>query len=211
MLAQCALVRSCRMRRRLARCGLVALWAAQRGCSSPGTSSSRKNAVDSEAPLCEAVAAVPPDSLFELEGLREYRDRHLRPLLDEKRRQLRSVTAVKAQCEAAARWYPDYYAAALFVLLSAQAATLFYWVYFLFDWNLVEPVTYLLGYGGVWVGIACYGATRREFTYDACREMITAYHLRRLYCRHHVDVALWQQLVAEVELLETQVRGLEGV
>lgn len=66
----------------------------------------------------------------------------------------------------------DHWAVAGLTYLVAQTGLLFHWVYYQFDWNLVEPITYLLGYSVVWLSIGCFFKTGQEFTYDAIRNMI---------------------------------------
>ncbi|EAN97585.1 hypothetical protein TcCL_NonESM06542 [Trypanosoma cruzi] len=194
--------------------GVAAMEFVRRECSSRSVGKNRRvgcgGGLEDMETRINAVSTVPGDSLFTLEGLCNYRESHLRPLLIQKRHALQQMTEIKTRCEAVALRYANYYAAGLFVLLTAQAVTLFYWVYFLFDWNLVEPMTYLLGYGGVWVAIACYATTQRDFTYEACMEMIAAYYISRLYRQNNFDLQLWQRLTAEVRLLEERLRGLEG-
>ncbi|ESL06355.1 hypothetical protein TRSC58_05973 [Trypanosoma rangeli SC58] len=175
-----------------------------------GSTTGRGGSADDTVHYPDAVTIVPGDSLLTSEGLRNYRDCYLRPLLLQKRQALRQLTGIKTRCETVALQYADYCTAGFFVLLTAQAVTLFYWVYFLFDWNLVEPITYLLSYSAVWLAIACHATTQRDLTYEACTEMITAHYRFVLYRRHNFDVQLWRQLTAEVELLEERLRGLEG-
>ncbi|RNF15432.1 uncharacterized protein Tco025E_05535 [Trypanosoma conorhini] len=219
MFASCLVVRAgykCRFAcpRRRVQGAAAMLFARAACCGRPGSerrSMCRGGSADNTAPHPGALAIVPGDSLLTSEGLRSYRDGYLRPLLLQKRHALQQLTGIKTHCELVSLQYADYYAAGVFVLLTAQAVTLFYWVYFLFDWNLVEPITYLLGYGGVWLAIACHAATQRDFTYEACTGMIAAHYLSLLHRRHNFDVQLWQRLTAEVELLEERLRGLEGV
>lgn len=44
------------------------------------------------------------------------------------------------------------------ILLIVQFIVLFRWVFVVFDWNLVEPMTYFIAYTAVWVGLVfhCY-------------------------------------------------------
>ena len=55
-----------------------------------------------------------------------------------------------------------------FLFLLAQNAVLFQWVFITFDWNLVEPMTYFLGYtANTWLALVFFKSTGRDFTYDA--------------------------------------------
>jgi hypothetical protein len=56
---------------------------------------------------------------------------------------------------------------ATFFLLCAQNAVLFQWVFVTFDWNLVEPMTYFLGYSAnTWLAMVFFKSTGRDFSYD---------------------------------------------
>ena len=54
-----------------------------------------------------------------------------------------------------------------FAFLCTQFGVLANWVFVSFDWNLVEPVTYFLGYTLVWMGVVFFRLTGKDFTYDA--------------------------------------------
>lgn len=69
---------------------------------------------------------------------------------------------------------------AVFSVLLAQFVVLFNWVFVVFDWNLVEPMTYFLGYTPVWMGVVMYYATGQEFTYDTCRSLLYGWRRRKL-------------------------------
>eukprot|EP01062_Namystynia_karyoxenos_P007758 TRINITY_DN12723_c0_g1_i5.p1 TRINITY_DN12723_c0_g1~~TRINITY_DN12723_c0_g1_i5.p1 ORF type:complete len:345 (+),score=69.55 TRINITY_DN12723_c0_g1_i5:39-1073(+) len=43
---------------------------------------------------------------------------------------------------------------------------------FAFDWTLVEPITFFMGYSVLWFGMAWYFASGREFSYDRARAVI---------------------------------------
>jgi hypothetical protein len=75
----------------------------------------------------------------------------------------------------------DHWAVGGLLFLVAQTGLLFHWVYFRFDWNLVEPITYLLGYSVVWLSIACFFKSGEEFTYDSIRAMVAERKRARLW------------------------------
>ena len=79
--------------------------------------------------------------------------------------------------------------AGIFTLLGAQFMVLFNWVFFVFDWNLVEPVTYFLGYSCTWFGIMFYAATGVEWSYDSTRAYLQQRQLGKLLRRQGVDAA----------------------
>lgn len=95
--------------------------------------------------------------------------------------------------------------------LFAQTTTLFVWTYDTFDWNLVEPITYLLGYGLVWLSVLLYFCTGRDFTYSQVREIVAGRARDRLCEQNGFDLEAYRRVVAEVSDLEFAVEGLGAV
>ena len=87
------------------------------------------------------------------------------------------------QIEARVTKHLDHWAVGGFLYLVAQTGLLFHWVYYRFDWNLVEPITYLLGYSVVWLSIACFFRTGQEFSYDSIRSLVGDRKRRQLWSK----------------------------
>lgn len=92
--------------------------------------------------------------------------------------------------------------------LAAQFAVLFNWVFFVFDWNLVEPVTYFLAYTCVWAGVVFYGHTGTEWSYDSTREVLEAWRRDTVLASLKVDPAARQALLDEIATLEAERKRL---
>ena len=104
-------------------------------------------------------------SLLTINGLRAHREQLVeRQTAIEK--QLEPLRALKGQLDQQAARHPDLAMGGMGLYLCAQTALLFHWVYFRFDWNLVEPITWLLGYSVTWLALAMYFKTGKEFTFD---------------------------------------------
>ncbi|KAH9597557.1 Calcium uniporter protein [Trypanosoma melophagium] len=204
-------------------CGGLTLWAARRECSSqknytpPFNSNNRNKKNDQKSPMDDGITHISRDnsltsaSLLTLDGLHHYRDIYIQPLLQKKRTELQRLTAKTQMCEVAAERYADRYTVFIFLLFTTQTLILFYWVYVRFDWDLVEPITYLLSYAGVWAGIAYYSAMRQELTYLTFRQMLIARCRHRLWRKHNIDMKLHDKLQAEVQLLGRWSESLEGL
>lgn len=98
-----------------------------------------------------------------------------RALLDRQQALLarvRTLDDLVVQAEAKAARHVLCATLAVFGTLVAQTCVLFYWVFDKFDWNLVEPMTYFLGYTPVWLGVVYYFKTGNEFTYDNLRDSL---------------------------------------
>jgi hypothetical protein len=116
----------------------------------------------------------------------------------------------KAELDAAAAKYPDRHAWGIFAYLVAQNAVLFQWTFYQFDWNLVEPITYLLGYSVTWLCTLVYFAFGKEFTYDALRDHLTARRRDALYAANDFDVARFRTLEArQSRLSAARLRNVE--
>lgn len=143
--------------------------------------------------------------------LRAHRAATLLPLLEQKRAELGELDARKALCEREAESHAQRGMLFLFAAFALQTAVLFDWTYIHFDWNLVEPITYLLGYSLTWVAIWWYGNLQREFSMDSLRDYVRGRRLERLYAQRGVCPARHRQLREEVGALERRCRALEGV
>jgi hypothetical protein len=122
--------------------------------------------------------------------------------------QLAEMDRVKAALDNDARCRAHRAIQTVFALLVAQFGVLFYWVFVIFDWNLVEPVTYFLGYTGTWLSVVFYGRTGMEFTYDAAREWVRLRMAKRLYARGGFDTARYAALQATLKRLWKERRKL---
>jgi hypothetical protein len=96
----------------------------------------------------------------------------IRHVLAEKRAERNDLRAKLAAARAAASRRTKLLGLAVGVYLLAQFVVCFNWVFFIFDWNLVEPVTYFIGFSCAWLSIAFYTLTGREWTYAATFEVM---------------------------------------
>ncbi|KAJ9446115.1 hypothetical protein DIPPA_27866 [Diplonema papillatum] len=86
---------------------------------------------------------------------------------------LANLDAIKSKIDEVARRHPDHFAGAGVVGMVGLWGLLFWMVFgeavfggetFVFDWNLVEPITYFLGYSIVWFGVVFYYFTGMGIT-----------------------------------------------
>lgn len=152
--------------------------------------------------------AVPSDSTA---ALRAARDGDLRATLTAKRAALAELERTKEVCDKLAYHYPDKFMKRLFAFLVLQAVVLYDWTYVHFDWNLVEPITYLVGYSATWIAIAWYGTMQHEFGYASLRSFLQTRKRDKLYKAKQFDPQAYEALRAEVAQLDRIVRSLEGL
>jgi hypothetical protein len=95
------------------------------------------------------------------------------------------------------------------VYVVAQTALLFHWVYQKFDWGLVEPITYLLNFSCVWLGVGIYMSGGANFTYDDLR---TRYEEKRMAVERARDprIPTVEELEAAQAECDTMARLLEA-
>ncbi|EKG06813.1 hypothetical protein TCSYLVIO_002074 [Trypanosoma cruzi] len=129
--------------------------------------------------------------------------RDLRRFLRQKREELAPLLAEKHRIEAVVdNRYVPLLGCLVLAFLVTQFVVLFRWVFIVFDWNLVEPMTYFLGYTVVWAGIVFHCYYARELTWETMLDTVA--HRRRvhLYEKAGIDVK-------KVERLQREVCGIE--
>ena len=90
--------------------------------------------------------------------------------------------------------------------LAAQFALLFNWVFFTFDWNLVEPVTYFLVYTVVWAGLVFYAQTGRSFSYDEIVAVLEERKKTKLCAKYQFDYSKYTELIDELDKAKEELR-----
>ena len=125
----------------------------------------------------------------------------LKAILDQKEAELFRLEKAKQAIDIAALRKVDRVAWVVLVYLLGQGGLLFYWVYFKFDWNLVEPITYLLGYSASWLGLVCYLTCGHDFCFDAWRARLLRMYECRLYRKHSFNSSKYNALHNELQAL----------
>lgn len=97
---------------------------------------------------------------------------------------LRAALTTQKESEAAiverAARFVDRMFCTCFVLLVAQYGVLFHWVFIMFDWNLVEPMTCFLGMTVAWTGVALHYYNGIDFSYECLRGRLIEWRARKL-------------------------------
>ena len=150
------------------------------------------------------TASVPASALFNGANFATYQAKQARALADATTRH-GELNVTKLELDAQAEKYPDRHAWGIFAYLVVQNAVLFQWTYFQFDWNLVEPITYLLGYAVTWLCTLVYFAFGKEFTYDGLRSHLTEQRRESLYASSDFDIRKFRALEARRSRLAAQI------
>jgi calcium uniporter protein, mitochondrial len=125
--------------------------------------------------------------------------------LDAARAELQQLQAQKDQLDRLAYARADriiYSLAAYLVLQGAVVARLTWWE---LSWDIMEPVTYMLTFGGSMLAVLYFTLNKTEFTYDAWRATLARKRMSKLYARNDFDEAMYHRLQHEIAELEHRV------
>ncbi|KAH9600139.1 Calcium uniporter protein [Trypanosoma melophagium] len=129
--------------------------------------------------------------------------RELQVLLQHRREELELLQVAKKQIDTAIdnKYLPLLRYLSLAFLL-VQFYILFRWVFVVFDWNLVEPMTYFLGYTVVWASIVFHCYYEKEFTWEAFLDVFAQRRRERLYRKAGVDAVSIEKKQQQVQMIE---------
>ncbi|KAL7704618.1 Mitochondrial calcium uniporter [Lotmaria passim] len=94
-----------------------------------------------------------------------------------------------------------------FALLSLQFIVYFNWIFFVFDWNLVEPTTYFLGYTSVFFSLVYhyYRCGKDDFTWKNLFEYMAHREAEKMYAEKKVNVKAVAQLQRRVADIKAEL------
>jgi len=92
-----------------------------------------------------------------------------------------------------------------FTYFVTQTGGLSYLVWGKYDWGIMEPFTYFVGFSGVLLGYAFYSLLKKEYTYFTVQEILAERKLGKLFAKQNFDVARYNFLEAEIKRLNRQL------
>ncbi|SYZ63863.1 Protein_of_uncharacterised_function (plasmid) [Leishmania braziliensis MHOM/BR/75/M2904] len=94
-----------------------------------------------------------------------------------------------------------------FVILVTQLVVYFHWIFFVFDWNLVEPTTYFLSYTGVFCSLVYHYHRCGEdgFTWRNTFQHLANRKAEKTYAKQQLDVAGMAQLQRRIALIKREL------
>ncbi|ORC86151.1 uncharacterized protein TM35_000301910 [Trypanosoma theileri] len=129
--------------------------------------------------------------------------RELGILLQERREELASLLDTKKRIDTAIeKKYIPLLRYLTLIILIVQFSILFRWVFMVFDWNLVEPMTYFLGYTVVWASIVFHCYYEKEFTWETLFSVCAQRRRERLYRKAGVDAVRVEEKQQQVQMIE---------
>lgn len=159
-----------------------------------------KMAADSAAPTSAAATGSQPRVL-----LADHTVRELQALLADAERTIAPAVARKAAIDKHAYGvYLPLLKYGTFAFLTVQFVVYFNWIFFVFDWNLVEPTTYFLAYTGVFCSLVYhyYRCGEDGFTWKNLFQHLVHRRAEKLYAKAKLDVddlAQVQRLTARIK------------
>ncbi|CUG89244.1 Hypothetical protein, putative [Bodo saltans] len=128
--------------------------------------------------------------------------------IEELKKQLAPLEALEAEIDRRATAHSTRVITCIGAALAVQFAVLFNWVFVVFDWNLVEPVTYFLGYTVIWWSLVFYKRTGRDFSYEGIIEELKERKQAKLQKSLKLDANKLEELRSEIVTLEQKLRKL---
>ncbi|KAF4703693.1 hypothetical protein FOZ62_011415, partial [Perkinsus olseni] len=138
-------------------------------------------------------SSAPPDS-GDIERLTALKDQRRRLRASEE--EIRSLALRKT----------NKYAIGGVVLFSVEWALVYYGTYFLYGWDVMEPITYLLALLDVIVTYGFFMLWREDYSPKTLQQVIYSRHERKLSESRGFDLKLQQAVEREIRLLEDRLK-----
>ncbi|XP_029393718.1 calcium uniporter regulatory subunit MCUb, mitochondrial isoform X2 [Mus pahari] len=117
-------------------------------------------------------------AVLHLEEFQKRQERHLMAKIDHLQEQLRPLEQVKAAIEARSEANTSGLLWAGLALLSVQGGALAWLTWWVYSWDLMEPVTFFLSFANSIVFFAYFIITRQNYTYSSLwsRQLLQFFH-----------------------------------
>ena len=144
-------------------------------------------------------------------GVPSFSDRtyYLRTRLRKKSSEIAAMAGLKRECDLAAHASAQRVAYAGFAGMVGWGAMV-WWLTFMtsLGWDVMEPVTYLVGLVGIIGGYAWFLYNRREASYAAAMNVTVSKRQNKLYELRGFDLRRWEWLVDECKGLRDEIRRI---
>eukprot|EP01046_Picozoa_sp_COSAG06_P017376 COSAG06_NODE_1178_length_10397_cov_22.429889_8_plen_292_part_00 len=133
----------------------------------------------------------------------------LQQTLDEKLALLEPASAKKEELDLSARRATHRTIALMLGYLAAQNAFFFWMTFFVWSWDIMEPITYFWGQSFMLLCFAYFIRSEREWGFGGVQQRMVDVRRRRRYQRAGFDVSKYERDVETVELYRQRIRLLE--
>ncbi|XP_006501963.1 calcium uniporter regulatory subunit MCUb, mitochondrial isoform X2 [Mus musculus] len=151
-------------------------------------------------------------TILHLEEIQKRRERHLMAKIDHLQEQLRPLEQVKAAIEARSEANTSGLLWAGLALLSVQGGALAWLTWWVYSWDIMEPVTFFLSFANSIVFFAYFIITRQNYTYSSLRSRQFLQFFHKKSQRRCFDVEQYNKLKEDLaeatESLESVRRSL---
>nr|BAE32524.1 unnamed protein product [Mus musculus] len=151
-------------------------------------------------------------TILHLEEIQKRRERHLMAKIDHLQEQLRPLEQVKAAIEARSEANTSGLLWAGLALLSVQGGALAWLTWWVYSWDIMEPVTFFLSFANSIVFFAYFIITRQNYTYSSLRSRQFLQFFHKKSQRQCFDVEQYNKLKEDLaeatESLESVRRSL---
>lgn len=144
-------------------------------------------------------------------GVPSFNDRtfYLRSRLRKNASRISDMAKLKQECDILAHRSAQRFAYAGFAAVTGYGGVV-YWLTFQTDlgWDVMEPVTYLVGLAGLLGGYGWFLLNRREASYQSAMNLTVSRRQSALYDRRGFDLRKWQMLVDEANSLRREIMAI---
>ncbi|PHH60134.1 hypothetical protein CDD81_2092 [Ophiocordyceps australis] len=132
---------------------------------------------------------------------------YMRMRLRRMSRQIDQMSHLKKECDELAHKGAHRLAKGGFAALAGWWAVVYYVTFHTdFGWDLVEPITYLAGLGGIMAGYLWFLFISRDLSYKAAMNLTVSRRQNALYQERGFNPQRWEQLVHEANQLRREIR-----
>ncbi|KAF6372101.1 mitochondrial calcium uniporter dominant negative subunit beta [Rhinolophus ferrumequinum] len=129
-----------------------------------------------------------------LEEFQKKREHHLLEKIDHLKGQLHPLEEMKATIEARSESKTSGLLWGGLALLSVQGGALAWLTWWVYSWDIMEPVTYFITFANSMVFFAYFLVTRQDYTYSAIKSRQFLHFFHKKSKRQHFDVVQYNKL-----------------
>lgn len=129
-----------------------------------------------------------------LEEFQKKREHHLLEEIDRLKGQLQPLEQMKARIEARSAAKTNGLLWAGLALLSVQGGALAWLTWWVYSWDIMEPVTYFITFANSMVFFAYFLVTRQDYTYSAIKSRHFLHFFHKKSKQQHFDVVQYNRL-----------------
>lgn len=129
-----------------------------------------------------------------LDEIHKKREHHLLEKIDHLKGQLQPLEQMKTRIEARSEARTRRLLWAGLALLSVQGGALAWLTWWVYSWDIMEPVTYFITFANSMVFFAYFIVTRQDYTYSAIKSRQFLHFFHKKSKQQHFDVVQYNQL-----------------